>query len=233
MPDLDLPLVAGPTTVIPLPSGLTTSPVGPADRGATIWLTGLPSAGKTTVAGELARLLTRTGHAVELLDGDEVRRHLSQGLGYTRADRDVNVRRIGWVASRLAAHGVKSVAAVVSPYRSARDDVRVMHDEAGLPFLEVHVATPLDVCRARDVKGLYAKYAAGAMAGMTGEDDPYEPPLAPEVVVGGTGAEAAGADGAPGLASAPEMPGTPGTRAGTAGDAANAIVKELVARGLA
>ncbi len=162
-------------------------------KGATVWLTGLPSAGKTTISRELAALLDSGGHRVELLDGDDVRLHLSQGLGYSRADRDINVRRIGWVASRLAYHGVKALAAVVSPYADARTDVRRMHEAAGVPFVEVYIATPIEQCRERDVKGLYARFAAGGMAGMTGEDDPYEPPTEPELVLSGLGTVAANA----------------------------------------
>lgn len=153
------------------------------DRGATIWFTGLPSAGKSTVAQALAARLRAEGHRVEVLDGDAVRPHLSAGLGYSRADRDANVARIGWVASLLARHGVKVLAAVVSPYADARSSVRSLHAADDTPFLEVHVSTPLQVCAERDVKGLYAKAAAGELVGMTGVDDPYEPPPAPEVVV--------------------------------------------------
>ncbi|MCU1690032.1 MAG: adenylyl-sulfate kinase [Pseudonocardiales bacterium] len=148
-------------------------------RGATLWLTGLPSAGKTTLANALAAAVAPSGRAVEILDGDAVRPVLSPELGYSRADRDANVARIGWVASRLARNGVLVIAAVVSPFAEARDKVGAVHAEAGAAFLEVHVATPLDVCAERDVKGLYARQRDGKLAGLTGVDDEYEPPLAP------------------------------------------------------
>jgi adenylylsulfate kinase len=152
----------------------------PLEKGRVIWLTGLPSAGKTTIAVALAERLTDAGRPVHVLDGDAVRRELCADLGYGRADRDENVRRIGYVADLLARHGVIVVCPVVSPYRSARDAVR---ERAGERFVEVWVATPVAVCAQRDVKGLYARQRAGAMTGLTGVDDPYEEPLAPEVVV--------------------------------------------------
>ncbi|MCW2526157.1 MAG: adenylyl-sulfate kinase [Pseudonocardiales bacterium] len=152
-------------------------------RGATIWLTGLPSAGKTTVATALAQRLQTAGIAVEILDGDAVRPVLSPELGYSRADRDANVARIGWVASVLARNGVVVIAAVVSPFAAARDGVRARHVHDGSPFFEVHIATPVDVCAARDVKGLYARQRTGDVAGLTGVDDEYEPPLQPELVI--------------------------------------------------
>ena len=148
--------------------------------GVTVWLTGLPSAGKTTIARALEKKLIDAGHKVEVLDGDVVRTHLTKGLGYSREDRDENVRRIGFVASLLARNGVVVLCSVVSPYRETRDEVRQMHDGR---FVEVYVSTPVDVCQERDVKGLYAQAAAGKVQGMTGVDDPYEPPLTPEVVV--------------------------------------------------
>jgi adenylylsulfate kinase len=147
--------------------------------GATIWFTGLPSAGKTTIALALAERLRASGRAVEVLDGDAVRPVLSAELGYSRADRDANVARIGWVAQRLAHHGVLVLASVVSPYAAARDLVHQQHDEAGVAFYEVHVATPVEVCAARDVKGLYAKQRTGAMTGLTGIDGDYEAPTDP------------------------------------------------------
>ncbi len=150
-----------------------------APRGATLWLTGLPSAGKTTLANALAAALAPSGRPVEILDGDAVRPVLSPELGYSRADRDANVARIGWVASRLARHGVLVIAAVVSPFAAARDGVGAVHAEAGATFLEIHVATPLEVCAERDVKGLYARQRDGKLAGLTGVDDEYEPPAAP------------------------------------------------------
>ena len=155
----------------------------PSPVGATIWLTGLPSAGKTTVATALADRLGTEGVAVEILDGDAVRPVLSPELGYSRADRDANVARIGWVAALLARHGVVVIAAVVSPFAAARDGVRALHIHDGSPFYEVHIATPLAVCAERDVKGLYARQRSGQVAGLTGVDDEYEPPLHPELVI--------------------------------------------------
>ena len=149
--------------------------------GLTVWFTGLPSAGKTTIANGLAARLRSDEVRVEVLDGDVVRGGLSRDLGFSRADRDENVRRVGFVADLLSRNGVVVLCALASPYRGARDAVRAVHGEGR--FYEVHVATPLAVCRQRDVKGLYARQAAGVLAGLTGADDPYEPPLAPDLVV--------------------------------------------------
>ncbi|WP_367045671.1 adenylyl-sulfate kinase [Streptomyces sp. Je 1-332] len=151
--------------------------------GATIWLTGLPSAGKTTIARGLAGRLRTEGHRVEVLDGDEIRRFLSAGLGFSRADRDTNVHRIGLVAEVLARNGVLVVAPVIAPYADSRDAVRKRHEASGTTYLEVHVATPVEVCGERDVKGLYARHAAGALKGLTGVDDPYEAPVDPDVTL--------------------------------------------------
>lgn len=145
-----------------------------------IWLTGLPSAGKTTIARALAERLTADGRAVQVLDGDEVRAELTRDLGFSRQDREENVRRIGYVADLLSRNGVTTICPVISPYRTSRDGVRA---RAGVRFVEVHVATPLEVCSVRDVKGLYARQRAGEISHLTGVDDPYEPPLAPEIVV--------------------------------------------------
>jgi adenylylsulfate kinase len=151
------------------------------EGGCTVWFTGLPSAGKTTLAHALAKRLADAGYErVEVLDGDVAREHLTKGLGFSREDRAENVRRIGWVASLLARNGVVVLASVISPYRDVRDELRELH--AGR-FVEVHVATPVEVCAERDVKGLYAKQRAGEISGLTGVDDPYEPPLRPEVVI--------------------------------------------------
>ncbi|MCM2387017.1 adenylyl-sulfate kinase [Streptomyces albipurpureus] len=149
--------------------------------GATIWLTGLPSAGKTTIAYALAERLAANGHRTEVLDGDEIREFLSAGLGFTRADRHTNVQRIGFVAELLASHGVTVLVPVIAPYADSREAVRKRHAAEGTPYLEVHVATPVDVCSERDVKGLYAKQAAGEISGLTGVDDPYEAPLSPDL----------------------------------------------------
>ncbi|MFE6776196.1 adenylyl-sulfate kinase [Streptomyces sp. NPDC057702] len=150
-------------------------------NGATVWLTGLPSAGKTTIAYALAERLGGEGHRVEVLDGDEIREFLSAGLGFTRADRHTNVQRIGFVAELLASHGVIALVPVIAPYADSRAAVRERHQAAGTPYVEVHVATPVEVCSERDVKGLYAKQAAGEISGLTGVDDPYEAPKDPDL----------------------------------------------------
>src|ERR671935_682925 len=149
------------------------------DSGFVLWLTGLSGAGKSTIAAKLAPGLAERGHRVELLDGDEVRTNLCQGLGFSRADRDTNIARIGYVAGKLAKHGVAVLVAAISPYRQARDLVRAEVDN----FVEVHVAAPVSTCAERDVKGLYAKALAGEIKNFTGVSDPYEPPLEPEVIV--------------------------------------------------
>ena len=148
--------------------------------GKTVWLTGLPSAGKTTIARAVEKRLLDEGRKVEVLDGDVVRTHLTKGLGFSREDREENVRRIGFVAHLLSRNGVVVIASVISPYRAVRDELRELH--AGR-FFEVHVATPVEVCSERDVKGLYAKQRAGELTGLTGVDDPYEPPRQPEAVI--------------------------------------------------
>ncbi|MFF8593443.1 adenylyl-sulfate kinase [Streptomyces sp. NPDC015220] len=149
--------------------------------GATVWLTGLPSAGKTTIAHELAARLREEGHRVEVLDGDEIREFISAGLGFSREDRHTNVQRIGFVAELLARNGVLALVPVIAPYGDSRDAVRKRHEENGTAYVEVHVATPVEVCSVRDVKGLYAKQAAGELTGLTGVDDPYEEPESPDL----------------------------------------------------
>ncbi len=145
--------------------------------GCCLWFTGLSGAGKSTIANIVVAELQQRGRAVELLDGDEVREHLSKGLTFSKEDRDVNIRRIGWVAKVLARNGVVAVTAAISPYRALRDEVRGWMDH----FVEIYVATPFEVCEERDVKGLYAKARAGEIPQFTGLDDPYEPPLHPEL----------------------------------------------------
>ena len=147
--------------------------------GFVLWFTGLSGAGKSTVAAKLGPALAERGHRVELLDGDEVRTNLCQGLGFSREDRDTNIARIGYVAGKLAKHGVAVLVAAISPYRQARDQVRASVDH----FIEVHVAAPLATCAKRDVKGLYARALSGELPNFTGVSDPYEPPLAPELVL--------------------------------------------------
>lgn len=160
-------------------------------RGATVWLTGLSGAGKTTIAEALAGQLRAAGREVEVLDGDELRRCLSAGLGFSREDRDTHVRRVGFVAELLARHGVVVLVPVIAPYAATRDEVRAQHDAHGTGYLEVHVATPLAECRRRDVKGLYARAATGELTGMTGVDDPYEEPDKPDLRLDTTGTDIA------------------------------------------
>ncbi|MBK1785468.1 adenylyl-sulfate kinase [Prauserella cavernicola] len=152
-------------------------------RGATIWLTGLPGSGKSTVAVELERRLVALGRSAYLLDGDNLRHGLNSDLGFSPRDRAENVRRAGEVAALFADAGVVAVVSLISPYRAGREEVRALHERAGLPFVEVHVDTPLEVCEARDPKGLYARARAGELPGFTGVDDLYEPPSAPELVL--------------------------------------------------
>ena len=148
-------------------------------QGACIWLTGLSSSGKSTTAEVLVDLLLERGRQVTVLDGDVVRTHLSKGLGFSRTDRDINVRRIGFVAAEIVRHGGTVICAAVSPYRATRNDVRNMVGDDR--FVEVFVDTPLDVCEERDEKGLYAKARRGELSGFTGIDDPYEAPEHPEI----------------------------------------------------
>jgi adenylylsulfate kinase len=149
------------------------------EQGFVLWLTGLSGAGKSTLARTVTVALADRGHRVELLDGDEVRTNLTQGLGFSRADRDTNIARIGYVAGKLAKHGVAVVVAAISPYREARGKVRASVEN----FVEVFVDAPLETCAQRDPKGLYAKALAGEIANFTGVSDPYEPPEDPELVV--------------------------------------------------
>jgi adenylylsulfate kinase len=150
--------------------------------GFTLWFTGLSGSGKSTIAHVIGPELDKRGLVVEYLDGDTVRTHLSKGLGFSKEDRDTNIERIGWVASRLTRQGGAVIAAAISPYRETRAKAREMVEEFG-PFVEVFVATSLDECARRDVNGLYKKAFAGEITGFTGVDDPYEEPESAEVVV--------------------------------------------------
>ncbi|NEC09504.1 adenylyl-sulfate kinase [Streptomyces sp. SID7909] len=157
------------------------SPICTCRPGATVWLTGLPSAGKSTIARALRDRLHAHHRRVEILDGDEIRTFLSAGLGFSREDRHTNVLRIGLVAEVLARNGITVLVPVIAPYADSREAVRKRHDASDTPYVEVHVATPVDVCSERDVKGLYARQAAGRLSGLTGVDDPYEPPSHPDL----------------------------------------------------
>lgn len=153
-----------------------------AGGGFTLWFTGLSGSGKTTIAHIVGPELEERGLIVEYLDGDVVRTHLSKGLGFSKEDRDTNIERIGWVASRLTRHGAAVIVAAISPYEETRSKARAMVEPFG-PFVEVHVAASVDECARRDVKGLYAKAFAGEIKGFTGVDDPYEAPPAAELVI--------------------------------------------------
>ncbi len=154
----------------------------------TVWFTGLSGAGKSTISRLVVAELERRGLTVELLDGDAVRRHLSSELGFSKADRDTNVERIGWVASRIVRAGGTVVVAAISPYREARRAARALVEEHGT-FVEVHVATALEECIERDTKGLYARALAGEVPNFTGVSDPYEEPEAPELRLETSGVE--------------------------------------------
>ena len=149
-------------------------------QGFTLWFTGLSGAGKTTLSQEVHRLLADRGVMnVEILDGDEVRTHLTSELGFSKEDRDRNIKRIGWVCQLLTRHGVPNLVSAISPYRQARREVRKMIGR----FIEIYVNAPLEVVKKRDVKGLYAKAEAGLIKGFTGVDDPYEEPQNPEIEI--------------------------------------------------
>jgi sulfate adenylyltransferase len=160
----------------------------PRERGVTVFFTGLSGSGKSTVAKALAEAIgERTARRYSLLDGDEVRRLLSAGLGFGRADRDLNIRRIGFVAAEAARHGGLAICAPIAPYAATRDEVRAMVEAVGADFLLVHVSTPLEECERRDRKGLYAKARAGLIPGFTGISDPYEEPEDADLEIDTTG----------------------------------------------
>jgi adenylyl-sulfate kinase len=154
-------------------------------RGATVWFTGLPASGKSTVAAAVEAELVRAGRAAYRLDGDNLRHGVCGDLGFSAEDRDRNVRRTAEVARLFADAGLVALVSVVSPYAEAREAARELHERDGLRFVEVFVNTPLEVCEERDPKGLYARAKAGELKGFTGVDDPYEIPLAPDVELRG------------------------------------------------
>lgn len=154
-----------------------------ADRGLVIWFTGLSGAGKSTLSVPLASKLVEAGKKVEVLDGDEVRTHLSKGLGFSKEDRDTNIFRIGWVAKTLAKHGLVAITAAISPYKDTRGQVRKSVEATGASFVEIFVTCPIEVLADRDVKGLYKKAIAGEIKNFTGVSDPYEAPTEPDVTV--------------------------------------------------
>jgi adenylylsulfate kinase len=172
--------VAVPGTVAPVNADASSHPDGPAASARTIWLTGLSGSGKSTVARLVAAELRARGSRVEVLDGDVVRRLLCADLGFTREDRETNVRRIAFVADLLSRNGVTAIAAVISPYRDARERVRGVLGER---FVEVYVRASVEVCARRDVKGLYRRAFAGELPRFTGVSDPYEEPRDPEIVL--------------------------------------------------
>ncbi|CAK0751422.1 adenylyl-sulfate kinase [Gammaproteobacteria bacterium] len=152
-------------------------------HGATLWFTGLSGSGKSTIAFTLEHQLMARGHMAYVLDGDNIRHGLNKNLGFSAEDRAENIRRIGEVAKLFADTGIISIASFISPYRADRAAVRAMHEASGLPFLEIHPATPIEVCEQRDPKGLYKKARAGLLKNFTGIDDPYEVPENPEIVL--------------------------------------------------
>ncbi|MBL8797730.1 MAG: adenylyl-sulfate kinase, partial [Planctomycetia bacterium] len=152
-------------------------------QGCTLWFTGLSGSGKSTFAYTLEHALLHQGRLAYVLDGDNIRHGLNKNLGFSAADREENIRRIGEVAKLFADAGVLTMASFISPYRKDRDVVRALHDAGQLPFIEIHVDTPIEVCEQRDPKGLYKKARAGELKHFTGIDDPYEAPLKPELTI--------------------------------------------------
>jgi adenylylsulfate kinase len=155
-------------------------------QGATLWFTGLSGSGKSTIAFTLEHALVQRGHLAYVLDGDNIRHGLNKNLGFSAADREENIRRIGEVAKLFADSGVITMTSFISPYRKDRDNVRALHDAGKLPFIEVFVNTPMSTCEQRDPKGLYKKSRAGELKNFTGIDDPYEEPLNPELQIDAT-----------------------------------------------
>src|ERR1700747_3721852 len=155
-------------------------------KGATLWFTGLSGSGKSTIAFTLEHALVQQGRLAYVLDGDNIRNGLNKNLGFSAADREENIRRIGEVAKLFADCGVITMTSFISPYRKDRDTVRALHDAGKLPFLEIHVSTPIATCEQRDPKGLYKKARAGELKGFTGIDDPYEAPVSPEITLATT-----------------------------------------------
>jgi adenylylsulfate kinase len=156
-------------------------------KGATIWFTGLSASGKSTIAFTLEHALVQAGRLAYVLDGDNIRHGLNKNLGFSAADREENIRRIGEVAKLFADCGVITMTSFISPYRKDRDSVRALHVDGQLPFIEVHVNTSIETCEQRDPKGLYKKARAGQLKNFTGIDDPYEPPLNAELTIDATG----------------------------------------------
>ncbi len=155
-------------------------------KGATLWFTGLSGSGKSTIAFTLEHALVQRGHLAYVLDGDNIRHGLNKNLGFSAADREENIRRIGEVAKLFADGGVITMTSFISPYRKDRDTVRALHAAGNLPFIEVHVNTPIETCEQRDPKGLYKKARAGQLKNFTGIDDPYEAPATPEFTIDAT-----------------------------------------------
>ena len=155
-------------------------------KGATLWFTGLSGSGKSTTATAVEHALAARGHLAYVLDGDNIRFGLNKNLTFSASDREENIRRIGEVAKLFADAGVLTLTAFISPYRKDRDLVRDLHEKAGLAFIEIHVATPLETCEQRDPKGLYKKARAGELKGFTGIDDPYEAPVKAELTIDAT-----------------------------------------------
>jgi adenylylsulfate kinase len=155
-------------------------------KGATLWFTGLSGSGKSTIAFTLEHALVQRGHLAYVLDGDNIRHGLNKNLGFSAADREENIRRIGEVAKLFADCGVLTMTSFISPYRKDRDTVRALHVAGSLPFIEVFLNTPISTCEQRDPKGLYKKARAGQLKGFTGIDDPYEAPEHPELTIDAT-----------------------------------------------